>query len=200
MMFDAIVLAGGRSHRLDGADKSAFILDGTTLLARACAAVAGARKTVIVGVVDNPPDGIEVVLEDPPFGGPAAGIGAGLSALGTEASELIAILACDLPYADQAFAALRDAGDRGFGTDALIAADDSGRRQILLGIYRASSLRAALTQAGSLDGQSVRSLVASLSFTEVPVPAGSTLDVDTWHDVEELGIEQNTEQKEADHE
>lgn len=200
MKFDAIVLAGGRSHRLDGADKSAFLLDGTTLLARACAAVAGARKTVIVGVVDNPPDGIEVVLEGPPFGGPAAGIGAGLTALGTEASELIVILACDLPYAAQAFAALRDAGDRGFDTDALIAADDSGRRQTLLGIYRTSALRSALEQVGPLDGKSVRSLIASLSFTEVSVPEGSTVDVDKWRDVEELGIESTAEQNEADHE
>lgn len=200
MKFDAIVLAGGRSRRLDGADKSAFLLDGTTLLARACAAVAGARMTVIVDVVDNPPDGIEVVLEDPPFGGPAAGIGAGLTALGTEASELIVILACDLPYAAQAFAALRDAGDRGFDTDALIAADDSGRRQTLLGIYRTSALRSALEQVGPLDGKSVRSLIASLSFTEVSVPEGSTVDVDTWRDVEELGIESTAEQNEADHE
>lgn len=200
MKFDAIVLAGGRSKRLGGTDKSALVFGGTTLLERACAALADARSGVIVGVVDLPPVGWDVVREDPPFGGPAAGIGAGLVALGSATSELIVILACDLPYADQAFAALRDAGGRGFGTDALIAADDSGRRQMLLGIYRASSLRTAVGQAGRLDGLSVRSLVAGLSFTEVPVPAGSTVDVDTWHDVEELGIEQNAEQKEADHE
>ena len=200
MKFDAIVLAGGRSTRLDGTDKSALVLDGSTLMERACAALADAGRAVIVGAVDHPPDGWGVVLEDPPFGGPAAGIGAGVAALGSAPNELIAILACDLPYAAQAFAALRDAADRGFGTDVLVAADDSGRRQTLLGIYRASSLRAALAQAGSLDGRSVRSLVAGLSFTEVLVPAGSTVDVDTWHDVEELGIEQKTEQKEADHE
>lgn len=200
MRFDAIVLAGGSSKRLDGTDKSALVLDGMTLLARACAAVADARRGVIVGSVDHPPEGWDVVLEDPPFGGPAAGIGAGLVALGSASCEFIAILACDLPYAAQAFSALRDAADRGFGTDALIAADDSGRRQILLGIYRTSSLRAAIGQAGNLDGRSVRSLVADLSFTEIPVPAGSTVDVDTWHDVEELGIEQKTKQKETGHE
>lgn len=196
MKFDAIILAGGRSKRLDGTDKSALVLDGSTLMERACAALADAERAVIVGAVDHPPDGWDVVLEDPPFGGPAAGIGAGFAALGSAPNELVAILACDLPYAAQAFAALRDAADRGFGTDVLIAADDSGRRQTLLGIYRESSLRAALLQAGSLDGRSVRSLVAGLSFTEVPVPSGSTVDVDTWDDVEVLGIEQ----KEADHE
>lgn len=200
MKFDAIVLAGGRSKRLGGTDKSALVFGGMTLLERACAAVVDAGRGVIVGAVDRPPDGWDIVLEDPPFGGPAAGIGAGFVALGSAPNEFIAILACDLPYAAQAFAALRDVADRGFGTDVLIAADDSGRRQMLLGIYRESSLRAALAQAGSLDGRSVRSLVAGLSFTEVLVPAGSTVDVDTWHDVEELGIEQKTEQKVADHE
>ncbi|MGZ5389448.1 MAG: molybdenum cofactor guanylyltransferase [Aeromicrobium sp.] len=192
-MFDAIVLAGGRSKRLDGVDKSAFLLDGTTLLARACAAVADAGRIVIVGAVDEPPPGTEVVLEDPPFGGPAAGIGAGLAALGSGASEFVAILACDLPYAAAAFAALHTEAARGFDADALIAADDSGRRQTLLGIYRTSSLRGVIENAGSLNDLSVRSLIAGLTFAEVPVPEGSTLDVDTWHDVEELGIERRTD-------
>lgn len=189
MNFDAIVLAGGRSKRLGGADKSAFLLDGMTLLERVCAAVAGAGRIVIVGTVDDPPYGIEVVLEDPPFGGPAAGIGAGLAALGPASSEFVAVLACDLPYAAAAFAALHSKAAHGFDADALIAADGSGRRQTLLGIYRVSSLRTAVENTGSLDGLSVRSLIAGLTLAEVAVPQGSTLDVDTWHDVEELGID-----------
>ncbi|MGZ5421691.1 MAG: molybdenum cofactor guanylyltransferase, partial [Aeromicrobium sp.] len=127
------------------------------------------------------------------FGGPAAAIGAGLAALGSEAREFVAILACDLPYAAEAFAALHTAAASGFSADALIAADDSGRRQTLLGIYRTSSLRGVIENAGSLNGLSVRSLIAGLTFAEVPVPEGSTLDVDTWHDVEELGIERRTD-------
>lgn len=199
MKFDAIVLAGGRSARLGGADKSALVLDGKTLLARVCSAVSGAGRTVVVGAVGNPPDGVLVVCEDPPFGGPAAAIGAGLAALGTEANELVAVLACDLPYAAEAFAALYAAAGRGFDVDALTAADDSGRRQTLLGIYRTASLRVAVDRAGPLEGLSVRALLAELDFAEVPVPEGSTLDVDTWHDVEELGIERKTDQKEPGH-
>ncbi|MGZ5415081.1 MAG: hypothetical protein ACXWDC_08325, partial [Aeromicrobium sp.] len=107
--------------------------------------------------------------------------------------EFVAILACDLPYAAAAFAALHTEAARGFDADALIAADDSGRRQTLLGIYRTSSLRGVIENAGSLNGLSVRSLIAGLTFAEVPVPEGSTLDVDTWHDVEELGIERRTD-------
>lgn len=189
MIFDAVVLAGGRARRLGGADKSAFLLEGTTLLARVCAAVSEAERIVIVGAVDAPSERVEVVLENPPFGGPAAAIGAGLEALGPEPSEFVAILACDLPHAAVAFAALYAAAAHGFDADALIAADDSGRHQTLLGIYRTSSLRTAIELAGPLHGLSVRTLVAGLSFAEVPVPEGSTLDVDTWHDVDELGIE-----------
>lgn len=189
MKFDAIVLAGGRATRLDGTDKSALVLDGTTLLERVCRAVAGAGRIVIVGAVDNPPGGIEVVREDPPFGGPAAGIGAGLAALGPAANDVVAILACDLPYAASAFAVLRAAAEAGFDADALIAADDSGRRQTLLGLYRTAGLRAAVARAGPLDGMAVRALTGGLTFADIAVPAGSTLDVDTWHDVEELGIE-----------
>lgn len=199
MKFDAIVLAGGRSVRLDGADKSAFVLDGQTLLARVCAAVSGARKVVVVGAVDNPPDGVLLVIEDPPFGGPAAAIGAGLAALGHAAGEFVAVLACDLPHAAEAFAALSEAAERGFAADALIAADDSGRRQTLLGIYRTASLRAAVDRAGPLDGLSVRALVGELNFAEVPVPEGSTLDVDTWDDVEQAGIDEKPSKGSANH-
>lgn len=199
MKFDAIVLAGGRSRRLDGAHKAALVLEGATLLERVCVAVGGAERIVIVGAVDNPPPGTTAVLEDPPFGGPAAGIGAGLAELGERSSALVAVLACDLPYAADAFAALLAAAEAGFDDDAVIAADSSGKRQTLLGIYRADRLRAAVAAAGRLHGLSVRKLLDGIAFTEVPVPEGSTLDIDTWHDVEEAGIERTTGETEADH-
>ena len=43
--FDAVVLAGGRAERLDGADKAALDVAGATLLDRALRAVAGARRS-----------------------------------------------------------------------------------------------------------------------------------------------------------
>lgn len=189
MRFDAIVLAGGRSERLGGADKSAFTVDGVTLLARACHAVSRARRVVVVGPTPDTLPGIEVVREDPPFGGPAAAIGAGLATLGAGAADLVAIMACDLPYADRAMGPLLTVAAAGFDADALIAADESGKRQTLLGIYRTTSLRAAIARHPTLDGMAVRALCDTFTFIEVPVPAGSTRDIDTWHDVEHLGIE-----------
>ena len=46
LRFDAVVLAGGRARRLDGAAKPLLVHRGTTLLATALAAVDGAERIV----------------------------------------------------------------------------------------------------------------------------------------------------------
>ena len=48
-MFDAIVLAGATSRRLDGADKPAIEVHGRTLLDIALAATDGAQRIVVAG-------------------------------------------------------------------------------------------------------------------------------------------------------
>ena len=76
---DLVVLAGGRGERLGGADKAALLVDGRTLLERVLEVDLGGR-VVVVG--DTPvPDGVHRTLEDPPGGGPVAGIAAGLDLL-----------------------------------------------------------------------------------------------------------------------
>ena len=76
---DLVVLAGGRGERLGGADKAALLVDGRTLLERVLDVDLGGR-VVVVG--DTPvPDGVHRTLEDPPGGGPVAGIAAGLDLL-----------------------------------------------------------------------------------------------------------------------
>ena len=79
--FDAVVLAGGRAERLDGADKAALDVAGATLLDRALRAVAGARTVVVVG--DERPTDVPVVWtrERPAYGGPVAAAYAGRDAL-----------------------------------------------------------------------------------------------------------------------
>ena len=44
MLWDAVVLAGGRGSRLGGVDKATLELDGSTLLGRTLAALAGAAR------------------------------------------------------------------------------------------------------------------------------------------------------------
>ncbi|WP_167132156.1 molybdenum cofactor guanylyltransferase [Paramicrobacterium chengjingii] len=81
----AIVLAGGRASRLDGADKASIQIDGRMLLDHALAAVVGCAPVIVVG----PPHlatapgrtAMTLVREDPPFTGPVAAIDAALKAL-----------------------------------------------------------------------------------------------------------------------
>lgn len=124
------------------------------------------------------------VREDPPLGGPAAGIVAGLAAIAEPAPEWTLVLACDLPEAAAAVALLRD------GVDALPTAVDgrclsvAGRPQWLCGLYRTDPLRAAaarLPDAGG--GASMRSLLAPLELDTADAPESLAADVDTWDDL-----------------
>ncbi|WP_235939877.1 molybdenum cofactor guanylyltransferase [Occultella kanbiaonis] len=141
------------------------------------------------------PPGLEVRVtsEDPPFGGPVAGLAAGLAALedrttratlehtGSAPEAPILVLACDLPFASTAvgpllarYAALHLDED---GT----CAEHAGRLQWLAGVYRRDSLRRALAELETVRDASVRALMAPLRL--VAVPGLDARDVDTWGDV-----------------
>src|SRR4029079_9730524 len=79
--FDAVVLAGGRGRRLGGPSKPEVVVGGRALLDHALAAVAAADRVVVVGPSGLARPGIPRVLEDPPDGGPVAGLAAGLAYL-----------------------------------------------------------------------------------------------------------------------
>ncbi|MEW1807413.1 NTP transferase domain-containing protein [Pseudarthrobacter sp. NPDC080039] len=216
LVFDALVLAGGRSSRLGGVPKQSLVFRGQTLLERAVAASAGARRTVVVGGIDflrasdsteaplAPPSwasGLLTCREEPPFAGPAAAIAAGLATLADNAEPAphTLVLACDMPLAAGAVSALRDAladcpdpalagGAAGRG---VMARDEGGRVQPLAAFYSTEELNRAcreLAARKALVNASVRALLASLDVQLVTVPAGSTSDVDTWEDAAALGI------------
>ena len=109
MEFDAVVLAGGRSSRLGGTAKAMLEIDGLTLLDITLDAVRDARHTVVVGDVVAPP-GILVTREAPVFGGPAAGIAAGLAALDSTVDHVL-VLACDMPRVSEVVTALLASGE-----------------------------------------------------------------------------------------
>lgn len=212
--FDAVVLAGGKSSRLGGTPKQSLVFQGQTLLERAVAAAAGAGLTVVVGDTDFLPNRPPVAQplpawpatlltcrEEPRFAGPAAAIAAGLEALAAHhagtgnagGAPYTLVLACDMPSASQAVAALLDAlgpsMERASG--GVMACAEDGRAQPLAGFYRTSELTKAckaLAARDALVNGSVRALLASLDVQLVTVPAGSTADVDTWDDVAALGI------------
>ncbi|WP_181009845.1 molybdenum cofactor guanylyltransferase [Ornithinimicrobium sufpigmenti] len=82
---DLVILAGGRGSRLGGQDKAALVVGGRSLVERLLQDVDLGGVVVVVGHTPLPPlpDGRTVLqtLEDPPDGGPVAGIAAGLDAL-----------------------------------------------------------------------------------------------------------------------
>lgn len=200
MTFDAIVLAGGRASRMGGIDKPLLRIDGTSLLARAIAAVAAARQVVVVGPDTLPvPAPAQRVQEDPPYGGPAAAIAAGLNVLrhNDDPPPWTLVLAADQPAVAELVAMLvavpiAAAPDSPAGTDALIPVDASGRRQLLAARYATEPLRAAVDRAvrvTGLTGLSVQRLIAGLAVVEIPLPDAAAGDVDTWADATRWGVE-----------
>ncbi|MDO5739014.1 MAG: NTP transferase domain-containing protein [Ornithinimicrobium sp.] len=190
---DLLILAGGRGERLGGADKAALLVGGTSLLSRILGGVGpdGAEplggQVVVVGQT-LVPDGILVTVEEPPDGGPVAGIAAGLEALDAtdrqSVPEWVAVIAVDQPSAARALATLRDQlAVVPESIDAVSHVDASNHRQWLLGLYRRDRLQAALTSLPTVHGASVRTLVSDLAWLTVTTDQNDLGDVDTWEDV-----------------
>ena len=204
MRHDAIVLAGGTGRRLGGVLKPQVTVRGRRLLDHVLDATAQARRVVVVAPETVPvPDGVVRTLEDPPHGGPVAGIAAGLAALG-EAAPVVLLLACDLPGAAAAVPrllavagelALPGARKSAVGTNSAVGGgsavagvvmrDPAGRDQWLLGVYSTAVLKARVAElaaAGRLRGGSVRDLVGPLDLGTVLARPEESRDIDTWAD------------------
>lgn len=184
----AILLAGGRGSRVDGAVKPLFDVGGRTLLRRAVDAVgsAGARPVVVAAPVLDESLEVEWVREDPPFGGPVAGIVAALRHAGIARTEWTFVLACDLPRPDLAVARLRsDLTLLPSDAEGLCLADASSRPQWLAGVYRTGVLRAAAERIDDAGRNApVRELLDDLAIVVVAASDDLTADVDTWEDLE----------------
>ena len=193
LVFDAVLLAGGRASRVHGADKTAFTTGDATLLDRAVDASTGARALVVVGLRDGrvPPAGALLTREEPARSGPVAALAAGLDVVDDTAPWTL-VLACDLPRAPEAVRALLAGGGAdGERRDGLLAVDPDGRRQPLLGLYRTGALETRLTTLrahGPLVGLSLRRLLDGLDLVEVSVPDALCADVDTVADADRLGV------------
>lgn len=189
----AILLAGGRATRVDGAAKPLFDVGGHTLLSAAvqAAADAGAHPLTVVAPVLDEALSVTWVREDPPFSGPAAATVAALASWPAgDDPDWTLLLACDLPSIGAAVRRLVDdivllPSD----TDGLCLGDASSRPQWLIGVYRTSALRAAASTLphGGADA-SMRALLDDLAITVVSVPGDLTRDVDTWQDLEEARV------------
>lgn len=165
-MIDWLLLTGGRSSRL-GQDKAGTAVLGRTLLERA-------QQTV----AEVDPTGRLSILGPEYGGGPAAAVVAALSHC---ESDVIGVLAVDMPMAGSALGSVLQALDD--EADGWIPVAEDGRRQWLCALYRRSAL---LRAAGEKDwtDQPFHRLVGDVACVDVHVDsATSLLDVDTPADL-----------------
>jgi molybdopterin-guanine dinucleotide biosynthesis protein A len=171
--YSVIVLAGGKGERLGGVDKAALSYRDATLLDHVLSVVDDAVQKVVVGPAKDLP-GVVWAREDPPGGGPLAGLAAGLREI-TE--EWVAVLAVDQPgLTRDTIARLRATGRNA------VLKDD--RVQWLIGYWNVAELREALPE-NPRDLPLRRTLLA-LDPVEVSAMPGEARDVDTPDDLDTL--------------
>lgn len=178
--YAAVVLAGGTAARLDGADKSGIEYAGRTLLEHALAAVADATETVVVGDAVPTSRPVTFTREDPPYGGPAAGLLAGRDAMAGTPRRLV-VLAVDMPrIGPETLARLLGAAE---GHDGAFLTDPDGRRQ-LAGVLDPRALDRV--RPGDAYGLPLHRLLVSLDLALVAPDGDEATDVDTWADLRDL--------------
>lgn len=184
MRLGAVVLTGGTAARLGGADKAAIEIGGVTLLERALAATQTAVEVVVVGEQVPTSRPVTWTREDPPGGGPAAGLLAALDWF-ARPPDLVAVLAVDMPWVTPGtFARLTERLAAAPAYDAAVLVDGDGRTQPLCAVYRFSALRrAAPADLETRHGLPVRRLLAPLTLLEVEAVGDEAHDIDTWEDL-----------------
>lgn len=166
-----VVLCGGRSTRL-GTDKIAAPLGATTVLDHLLDALPPTWSVVAVGPVRPTHRTVRWTRESPAGGGPTAGVAAGLALV---ESELVVVVAGDMPFAGPAAVRLAQALRDDPATDA-VAAVDHDRPNPLLAAYRSARLRQVLPDPP--HGRPGRALLG-LTHTLLAVGEEAVLDVDT---------------------
>ena len=187
--FDAVILAGGTGRRLGGVDKGGLVVAGLPMLDRVLLASAAARHTVVVGTVRPTVRDVVWTREDPPDGGPLAGLEAGLAELDRAIANRVAesddtqlpviVLATDLPRLrsadlDRLVAALAAEP----AAEAAVFSDPEGRSQPLAAAYRIRPIRVALAAVGPVRGKPVKLVLHALAVVTVP-DLGAAGDCDT---------------------
>lgn len=180
--FAAVILTGGTGSRLGGADKATLGYAGRSLLDRALDAVGLATQIVVVGPRTPTPRPVRFTREDPPSGGPAAGLLAGQAVL-AGAADVLVVLAVDMPLVSRETVSRLLAGLAGH--DGAFLVDASGRRQ-LAGALRSDRLQARLEAVGDPHGLPLHRLLAGLDLADVAARQDEARDVDTWADLGDL--------------
>ena len=186
-----IILAGGRSTRM-GTDKAQVRVEGIRLIDATLSALS-ALPTDTTPIVVSPfelglPSGVPTVCEDPPFGGPVAGIAAGLAHAQTHCSEaeLVAIVAVDAPRSAEALPVLLMALEAELTTAAAVAVDNEGFMQPLCAVWRKQALLGAIEKVGTHDVPAKALYTAAGSVLKCKTK-GAERDYDTPEELSQIG-------------
>ncbi|MBI1351897.1 MAG: NTP transferase domain-containing protein [Actinomycetales bacterium] len=162
--WSAIVLTGGTAVRLGGIDKATIQLGPKTALEHLLTSLPAQVPVVIAGPPTPTPRDVLFAAEDPPQGGPVAGLAAASAAVSTSVTAIVAV---DMPWAGPLLARLVD---ELADADVIVPVDADDRRQYLCCAWRTASLRSALNRIGNPRDASMRSLFGGCAVREWPVP------------------------------
>ena len=139
-----IVVAGGQGTRMGGVDKASVEVKGVRLVDRLIAQLPLNTEYVVVTPREL---GLPSTCEQPPFGGPVAGIHAGFNYLLAQHPELdyIAILPVDAPDSPQILPRLVAAMTKDTAAGVALIRSQDGSLQNLCVVWRRDALTQALT-------------------------------------------------------
>ena len=181
--FAGVVLAGGTAARMGGVDKAGVELHGRTLLELALDAFLDADEVVVVAPGSVPTSRpVTFASEDPPRGGPVAGLLTGVDAL-RRRPRLIGVLAVDMPRVTPA--TMRRLREAAAGHDGAFLVDGDGRRQ-LAGVLDAGALAGVRPDLEGQHGMALHRLLAPLRLAQVPSSGDEAVDIDSWGDLRDL--------------
>ena len=181
-LIETILLAGGRGERMGGVDKASVRLNGRRLIDHLLPALPG--PVIVVSPHDlSLPDAARRVSEDPPYGGPVAGIAAAAPLI---RSDLVAVLSVDAPDSPALLPALADALTVAPDAGVAVTRAADGWVQPLCAVWRRDALLAALATLESTRDIAAKRLLAAATVVEVP-GAGLDTDYDTLAELAQRG-------------
>ena len=180
--FGAVLLAGGRAVRMDGADKASVEYLGRTLLEHALDALLDASEIVVVGDPVPTTRPVTFTRESPRYGGPVAALLTGRDAL-VRPPRTLGVLAVDMPWVTPwTFRRLHEAA---VGHDGAFLTDRDGRRQ-LAGVLDRARLDEVRPDHEGQHGMALHRLLGGLDLVDVAPEEDEGRDVDTWADLRDL--------------
>jgi len=187
-MYAVIILAGGRGSRMGGVDKAQVTLDGVRLVDHLLARLAprdDAPVVVVSPTLTLPVAGVEVVSEAPPYGGPVAGIAAGVAAVGDV--DCVGVISVDAPDSAELLPVLAAALAADGSADVAVIRAADGHLQPLCAMWRTDSLHRALSRLDTVRDQAAKKLLAAAGTVLEVAGGGAERDYDTLAELAERG-------------